>query len=85
MVVKHALTWLPLKDVQYVTSYFGVRYITSAQHICLITWCLIDLRRRGELVVIYCLLYNVPAFPKIISAFLSKDIYTYKQNTDTLI
>ena len=30
-------------------------------------------------------IYRVTAFPKIISAFLSKDIYSYKQDTDTLI
>lgn len=30
-------------------------------------------------------IYKVTAFPKIISAFLSEDIYSYKQDTDTLI
>lgn len=28
--------------------------------------------------------YKVSAFPKIISAFLSEDIYSYQQDTDTL-
>ena len=30
-------------------------------------------------------IYKVTAFPKIISAFLSEDIYSYTQDTDTLI
>ena len=30
-------------------------------------------------------IYKVTAFPKIISAFLSEDIYSYKQDTDSLI
>ena len=30
-------------------------------------------------------IYKVTAFPKIISAFLSEDIYSYKQDTATLI
>ena len=30
-------------------------------------------------------IYKVTAFPKIISAFLSEDIYSCKQDTDTLI
>ena len=30
-------------------------------------------------------LYKITAFSKIISAFLSEDIYIYKQDTDTLI
>jgi len=30
-------------------------------------------------------IYKATAFPKIISAFLSEDIYSYKQDTDTLI
>ena len=30
-------------------------------------------------------IYKVTVFPKIISAFLSEDIYSYKQDTDTLI
>ena len=30
-------------------------------------------------------IYNVTAFSKIISAFLSEDMYSYKEDTDTLI
>ena len=30
-------------------------------------------------------IYKVTAFPKIISVFLSEDIYSYKQDTDTVI
>lgn len=30
-------------------------------------------------------IYKVTAFPKVVSAFLSEDIYSYKQDTDTLI